>query len=303
MELPTELQTATVEILSIVLKNLSLHTLTALSIESIQRKHSAERLLVWPLQWTTRHLELLGCTFVEHAPASYTTDLPPLVPSNNDNTVESLVSNLTQSAGFLSSREHALGGIFSTTLTEMVDDIDFHYGSKFKTLQCTMFYSLRVPAAACLWVDEALIRSWRMRSLSQGLSFDKRFAKIAPERDPYIAGLLIALAQYKSRNPNKKQCQADHLHAHVLMSHAEDVPYMTLYSAPVPTALLDKLSHPAKSVPVPSEFCIHASKIHFQPAWTFRERVLQMMYPQGLEPVLKSDWHEWQIDRYVAIKW
>lgn len=51
--------------------NTSLAEAAAVSINDLLRRHCRERLLVPPLQWTSRHLDLLGCSFA-NGPSPHT---------------------------------------------------------------------------------------------------------------------------------------------------------------------------------------------------------------------------------------
>ncbi|KAJ5003316.1 putative transposase [Colletotrichum sp. SAR 10_66] len=112
-----------------------------------------------------------------------------------------------------------------------------------------------------------------------------RLAQITPEDshdDPYIAALLIALAQSKRRFLGLVQPRPspDSYCVHVLRTDPTDESYLTLYSADIPSAMLRKLSYSNKPPRMPSNFSVFSKKIPFKPYSSFQERLLQSINPQ-----------------------
>ncbi|KAI8254511.1 putative transposase [Colletotrichum sp. SAR 10_77] len=112
-----------------------------------------------------------------------------------------------------------------------------------------------------------------------------RLAQITPEdshHDPYIAALLIALAQSKRRFLGFVQPRPspDSYCVHVLRTDPTDESYLTLYSADIPSAMLRKLSHSNKPSRIPSNFSVFSKKIPFKPYSSFQERLLQSIISQ-----------------------
>lgn len=206
------------------------------SISQIVRLHCRERLLVRPIYWTDRHLELLGCSFGEPSPAPST--VPPVLFGNRgsghvrrafgENSYANMVGRenalymLLRDDGPCNERFGA-SGLALPSLTNCVArrNVRFSFNRRHvQTLKCAVLFPkiqepdkwppivaarLDLTRVECLREDlfephphlaEAIEQCESARALAY-----RKLQKITPKNprhDPYIVAILIAIAQENS---------------------------------------------------------------------------------------------------------
>ncbi|KAK5994818.1 hypothetical protein PT974_03202 [Cladobotryum mycophilum] len=250
-----------------------------LSISQLVRRHCRERLIVDPLHWTNRHLELLQCLFEAPSPA------PP------DST-----ANFCQ------------------------DNLYFNFNQyRARTLHCVSFFPGNdqegarlgwVPPVAA-FVDQSQIEDQRWKSLYAGprrrhskptsMIFELRLKKITPQnplRDPYIFALLIGVAQRQRHVVQRKQAGApvkmSTFAAKLMFSVDDDEDLLHLFSANIPSSLLDSLEYPTTLPPSDlsagsQAILVRHMTLPYKPYKTFRNRLLLFLLPDTTTTVLGQD--------------
>ncbi|KND91061.1 hypothetical protein TOPH_04413 [Tolypocladium ophioglossoides CBS 100239] len=229
----------------------------ALSIYETARRHCRERILVQPLLWTSRHLELLHCSFSDPYPA------PPItVQSNFTGTRDGTKYLRRFFRPIYTSRTLAIQRFLSdpecplecrTNLYLSLDDFPL------VTLPCTTFFlrdesestMLARPIAAHIEREHiTTLRGKAMRPWACSLN---------PPVD--------AIHRIKWKNLFKVLCTT------------QDKELMYLYSANVPSSLLDKFDYPSIPPPQPASISIQITAIHYKPLETLRDRLLALILP------------------------
>ncbi|KAK0701115.1 hypothetical protein B0T21DRAFT_134619 [Apiosordaria backusii] len=186
------------------------------SINDILRSHSRERLYVPPLQWTAHHLDLLGCRFVRNK-----TPRPTVEGHRADLPAQTALGLLANRLLCPSITE------FKTTVIRLHledhniiyrrSDLLFSFGSRpVVNLTTDGVFSLsRTDSAAPVmaYLDIEAVRSRRNTSIKVSggnrpnppiarlrQKIQRRLNPIKEAEDPYIAAVLIALAQAVTRD-------------------------------------------------------------------------------------------------------
>lgn len=217
-----------------------------LSINQLARMHCRERLLVSPLYWTNRQLELLQCSFSEPCPASPINSFMFTDERNGALFVRGLLKRHDQ----MVERESDIRAILAssdclfinasvpTTTNYCLPFSDWDYSSRNglhfyfagrgrKVLPCVALFPRDRPEEACIaaYVDQQRLEYMRSEALVPSAYLRKgrkiafalyrlRLRIITPENpfhDPYIVALLLAVAQdrYKALLETLEQPRAD----------------------------------------------------------------------------------------------
>ncbi|KAF9869209.1 putative transposase [Colletotrichum karsti] len=125
----------------------------------------------------------------------------------------------------------------------------------------------------------------RAMSIATASLYGLRLDRIIPDdphEDPYIAALLIALAQSNRRALARVRPQSspESYRVHVLRTDPTTELYLTLYAADIPATLLRKLSDFNESSGMRSEFSISSKRIPFEPYSSFQERLHNSITPR-----------------------
>ncbi|KAH6607351.1 hypothetical protein Trco_003664 [Trichoderma cornu-damae] len=190
-------------------------------------------------------------------------------------------------------------------------------GAAVKSLYCVSLYLRRAssesaeprrPIAA--FIDRGHIESLRRESLGCLLCkhyyynpplsrlYSKKWKKFNPpdpRYDPYIVALLISLAQQKRRYLQEINSNEEALMG-MIPSHALSTFYskgkckekseeaflgwMYLYTARIPSSLLDMLDHPHVPPAAPPAFSVQVTTISYRPLATLRARLLALLLPE-----------------------
>ncbi|POR37669.1 Uncharacterized protein TPAR_02135 [Tolypocladium paradoxum] len=273
---------------------------SALSMYETARRHCRERILVQPLLWTRRHLELLQCSFSDPRPA------PPTAQFNSTGArdgTECLSRFFLQTHKYVS-RECAIRAFLAAPECPLDCRTDIYLSlgdCRSVTLPCTTFgprdeaesESTMLPIAA--HIERGHIASMRREMLQPYIPGPynrpvvamratklKTLVPTEPLHDPYIAALLIALAQYRRRMLDRDGAdeKADMtLFPLKVLCTNEDKELMHLYSATIPSSLLDKFDHPSVPPPETPSISIQITSIPYKPLETLRDRLLALILP------------------------
>ncbi|PWY74843.1 hypothetical protein BO83DRAFT_443884 [Aspergillus eucalypticola CBS 122712] len=206
------------------------------SIESILRDNSRDRLYVPPVAWTLRHLRLLGCRFTLQTSKRKERPTPQLVllgsPVHNlrrPNLPADLRRAMLQFGGRRTSE------VKKTAIKETVGAYGF---SRLSHSYESLSFNFRLQPIASVWTEGVFSRNSTGPSLayvtfdgiqsrrskfvhsSPGKGFnepvfrtcDKKLRSLQPEHtveDPYIMGILIALAQEQRRHRQRNDQQGE----------------------------------------------------------------------------------------------
>ncbi|GKT81886.1 hypothetical protein ColTof4_14309 [Colletotrichum tofieldiae] len=104
---------------------------------------------------------------------------------------------------------------------------------------------------------------------------------IAPRQDPYVAVMLIALAQAQRRALQSRDRSPppteQAFRVHVLISDVEDKSCLGVYTAEIPDAFLDKLAYPRLPPLRDTSFQIYHTAIPYEPYSSFQHRLTYAM--------------------------
>ncbi|KAK2810949.1 hypothetical protein FQN50_002540 [Emmonsiellopsis sp. PD_5] len=201
-------------------------SVATLSIYQLARLYHHEQLLVDPFHWTSRHVELLQCSFEE--PVCASSSLPPSDPETSDhvegNTGEGYVKALftTHHRSWGDSMSHRMIRIFlyhESPFTQHISNTAIWYGTRDPLttcpLPCTIFSlqsaddenPCRPPVVAYVDrcdIDRLRARYIRIPSISKRWKCEpilalhrlkiKKATPSDPYHDPYIVALMIGLA-------------------------------------------------------------------------------------------------------------
>ncbi|KAF6786818.1 transposase [Colletotrichum sojae] len=103
-----------------------------------------------------------------------------------------------------------------------------------------------------------------------------------PTHDPYVAAVLIALAQAQLAKAQRASSPPDRpsFRVHALLYHI-DRPELQIHTANVTRAFLDKLASPKSTPPPGTHLTISTTILPFEPLGTFEPRLVQVMSPRG----------------------
>ncbi|KAK5998274.1 hypothetical protein PT974_00648 [Cladobotryum mycophilum] len=268
-----------------------------LSIYQIARRNCRERLLVQPLHWTKRHLDLLQCSFEEPSQAEL-----PVWRSDftGDRNGAKHIKRLLYYFIKYSHRENDMAGVLA--------DSDCPFDSRknlrlylnravVKTLTCKCFFlrsdfdpktRITGPAMVAL-IDRQHIEQLRRDTLpgqsdhrwNQPLHdlFNIRWKKLSPAQplhDPYICALLIAMAQQRRiwlRRSRREEAASMTQFSSQVLCTSKDKEHMHLYTADIPSVLLDMFDFPAVSPSERPSVSIQITTIPYKPGTSLRNRL------------------------------
>ncbi|RDA86307.1 hypothetical protein CP532_5668 [Ophiocordyceps camponoti-leonardi (nom. inval.)] len=275
-----------------------------LSIKQLTLRHCRERLLVKPLFWTNRHLELLQCSFSEIHPA------PPLNSTvyTGERRGGQFVTRLWKRRQLLD-REYSVVNILAHSDCPLVkgnDKLPFYFSGRSRSfLHCAPLF-LRGNFDTCspliaAYVDQQHLqllrsdavrphidmRSSRNRATRIAITLQrirvKRLTPAEPLHDPYIAALLIAVAQeqYKQVLEWSNDIHEDWPRpfvSHVFFSFPRSE-CLYLYTADISSTFLDQFNRPAIPPSTKTVLSIRVTNIPFKPLKTLRGRLLALVLP------------------------
>ncbi|KAH7308979.1 hypothetical protein B0I35DRAFT_441127 [Stachybotrys elegans] len=185
------------------------------SINDILRKHSRERLYVKPLHWTSKQLHHLGCDFA--------VDPPPHDKKQNTDDVDkrlvrSMAEAVRQLAPWREQRTKAMAiddALHDHGLHRTSFEIHLSFAQKpvCRLRTCGIFSIAGSTSAFMAYLDYNSVAHWRYSSVKMSSSKrggwpvicleHRKRDRIKPphfSQDPYIAAVLIALAQERRRS-------------------------------------------------------------------------------------------------------
>ncbi|KAF4509949.1 hypothetical protein G6O67_001881 [Ophiocordyceps sinensis] len=267
-----------------------------LSLRQILRLNSRERLLVPPLRWTDRHLELLRCSFDEPCPAA------PCTQADTREYSGRVFNNLVLSQWKMGAREGHVPGILTEADCPLKRGprLNFWFNSRCAVaLLCSSFLaraksgsgSPSPPVAAYIdlqrpqYTRSEVLTPYcgtnrRGRDLTGDL-YTKMLKHITPKeptRDPYIAAVLIALAQKQRRLAGTDSNGSRRLKflPKVLVSSL-DRKCAHIYSAEVSSHFLDWLAYPAIAPSTPASMVIRITAVPYEPHISLRHRLFALL--------------------------
>ncbi|PFH57863.1 hypothetical protein XA68_14457 [Ophiocordyceps unilateralis] len=270
-----------------------------LSINQLARIYPRERLLVKPLFWTKRQLELLQVSFDQPRPAPPITRFAFTGEKSGEKVARSL---LTMS--LLTDRELAVDRVLANPVCPLKirPNMFFHFGRRRRTLRGSnsLFLPQKsgTPTTVAVYIDEERIQVTRRHALrpkleySRGFSityslYEKKMKRITPLKslhDPYIVALLIAAAQEQhGRGLAWKHC-SETCPATFLSKVLYSVPKsdcLYLYTAEIPTPFIEMIFQPGVPPPTQMSIFIQVTTICYTPSETLRDRLLALLLPPG----------------------
>ncbi|KAF9869223.1 hypothetical protein CkaCkLH20_13302 [Colletotrichum karsti] len=172
----------------------------------------------------------------------------------------------------------------------------FRFQGRASPLPCRTFATSNSPDIA--YLDTSIIKSARKNSLrgSDKTRWSKptvalyhlRLASITPSEpyhDPYIASLLIAMAQEMhraNRSPNRCLLQPPRTYrVHVLLGNVDDKSTLHIFTTNVSENFLGKLDCTRTSPSGPAALAIQVQPISYAPYASFQQRLVHAMFPGG----------------------
>ncbi|KAL7937881.1 hypothetical protein V8C35DRAFT_290193 [Trichoderma chlorosporum] len=283
--------------------------LETLSIKQLLQLHCRDKLLVHPLEWTSRHLEVLQCSFEEYpppAPLQEHLDELQKVPSAGMAVISGLGGLLSDCAG--RHREGDIKYIIGSDGCPLIhcgESIRFYYDGRYVSkLPCQLFASrfgrqsaLRkgVAPIALVCIDchsleilryrQMMPYRGRRRSKATNALYDRHVKRVTPSdrlRDPYLVALLLAVAYNQRRRTSSSKWTKAMFWPQVVMTKSKDE-QVHLFAAHVSSDYLDKFDfpsrRPAESAQQP--LLIHHIPVPLKPYDTFRHRLLAILLHPG----------------------
>ncbi|KAF3067751.1 hypothetical protein CFAM422_008331 [Trichoderma lentiforme] len=232
----------------------------ALSLYGIARRYCRERILVDPLHWTNRQLELLQISFSE----------PSLAPPPASQSI--LYHDYYKRVDCVRSLFEEEQGPFAVTPCYPVAayiDRDFVEGLREKSVHLPKYSSSNLP----------------MQAISR-----LQLKKIRPEnplKDPYIAALMVALAHNTWGHVEDEKPELLRMlktYPSYVLTSSESAECMHLFKAELPSSLLDMFEFPNVAPPPWAPIIIQVFTIPFEPALTFRDRLSALIVPKNIDP-------------------
>ncbi|KAK5657164.1 hypothetical protein OQA88_3221 [Cercophora sp. LCS_1] len=253
-----------------------------LSISQIISIHPREPLYTHPLVWTARHIDLLSCEFFDDGTIAIVPLVPPIVPEppQEQPNPNILPTSTTLPTNYPSAPDNALN----------LDD---------EWPRC--FANLRGDTSAAHSLATCRNSISKQRALSQLLGLvpcrprapanppgariiNKQLRRITPDdprEDPYIAALLIALAQKQRLNFGD-----DNGGPQVLLATLLGDEWLYIYTSLVSLEFLDGLDKPSRPPPAGAQsrlgMAIHRRRLAFKPHETLPQRLAAAVRDVGL---------------------
>ncbi|KAH6650722.1 hypothetical protein F5144DRAFT_57965 [Chaetomium tenue] len=273
----------------------------ALSLHRILCLHPRERLLLHPVKWTSRHLELLNCSF--ELPSRAVLNRARFYPPSNERKAAGRARRLATAFG-LGFRMHDIVSLLeneSGPLISIRDGFNFYYRRlSVGRLPCVGF-SLRPesedscapPIAA--WAESRLIDDRRAKGFCNAEERDnspvrhlellrwKAITPTKPMHDPCILAMLVAVAQGQrlAAAQNKGKTNRPKYRAHVIWTDFKDQEHAHVFTADIPSDFLDGLDDPSFIPPAPVSVSIRHNTVPFKPYKKLYSRLLAVILPDG----------------------
>ncbi|KAL7926468.1 hypothetical protein ACQKWADRAFT_140662 [Trichoderma austrokoningii] len=282
----------------------------ASSLYGIIRRHCRETLLVKPLFWTNRHLELLRISFDEPCLAPKTDRLDHYAKRSPRYVGKRVMRSYLEQFHLLEYREKCIRAMFcgsdspflSNTKTLFIDLDEFR--------SYTVCEGIRLRKAGsewigltdwpiCAYIDAGRIEEWRIESLHlrqcspqnapvyamlcQKL---KQLRPANPLKEPYVAALLIAAAQYRRyivEAYRPEDIPKLKIYPTQVLYSLKSQSSVYLYKTNIPSSLLDMFEHPTIAPPEPPRIPIQVFEIPREPVDTFCDRILALVFPTALD--------------------
>ncbi|KAF4511701.1 hypothetical protein G6O67_003473 [Ophiocordyceps sinensis] len=276
------------------------------SISQIVRLHCRERLLVRPIYWTDRHLELLGCSFGEPSPAPST--VPPVlfgIRGSGHVRRAFAENNYAKVVG----RENALDMLLGEDgPCNERPNVRFSFNRRHvQTLKCNVFFpkiqepdkwppivAARLDLTRMELLREALFEphphlaeAIEQCESARALAYAK-LQKITPKKprhDPYIVAILIAIAQENSeRVALNNEPSLSLLTSQVLVTLSDikthDIKELHVYKASITSSFLRSLDDPSFVPSEPLSIPINITTVRYAPFRTFLDRLTPLVLPE-----------------------
>ncbi|QYT03852.1 hypothetical protein H0G86_010799 [Trichoderma simmonsii] len=275
-----------------------------LSLYGIARRYCRERILVDPLRWTNRQLELLQISFSEPSLAP-----PPGISKYTGKRAGlTLINDYYDKYHDYYRRVDCVRSLFEEERGPFAvapwQSFAFPH-DLITSVRChALFYPYPVdwlnsyPVAA--YIDRDFVEDLREKSVhlpkysSSNLPMQAisrlQLKKIRPEnplKDPYIAALMIALAQNTWGHVEWERPELLPMlktYPSYVLTSSESAECMHLFKAELPSSLLDMFEFPNVAPPPWAPITIQVFTIPFEPALTFRDRLSALIVPKNIDP-------------------
>ncbi|KAL7947729.1 hypothetical protein V8C42DRAFT_363295 [Trichoderma barbatum] len=298
--------------------------ISALSLYGIARQHCREEIIITPLRWTGRHLELLKCSFEKPLPEPLTPATYAITEADYSDE-RSGTRNLEEFFRYYYKapfREQGIRLLLTTDGCPLApyDALGLYFnGSIIKRLECvnlcfrsSMNRTIRYKRPLVAFIDRGHIELRRKESIGYRSMranppimrlFIKKWKKISPPEplyDPYIVALLIAVAQQKRRHfyeiNSHHETSKGFIFSQVLSTFyskgqcevkGEEAyhGWMYLYQAKIPLSFLDMFDNPKLAPSPPPSVSVQVITVSYTPLATLRARLLELMLPETLASV------------------
>ncbi|UKZ74099.1 hypothetical protein TrVFT333_001756 [Trichoderma virens FT-333] len=277
------------------------------SIYGIARQFCGEELIVSPVRWTGRQLELLKLTEADYSEErSGTRHLNQFFHYYYKCPMrEQGIRLLVTTDGCPLTAYDAIGLYFNGFILKRLDCNSL-------CLRSSLHPAIRYkrPIAALIDREHIEIRrrdSIGYRSSSRNLPIVrlfnhkwKKFCPPEPLNDPYIVALLIGVAQQKRRHYQEINCNKETstgmIFSQVLctlyskgecevMEEQAYLGWLYLYQAYIPLSLLDMFDNPRFAPSTMPSVSVQIVTIHYSPLATLRARILELVMPEKLVSV------------------
>ncbi|KJZ78256.1 hypothetical protein HIM_02294 [Hirsutella minnesotensis 3608] len=266
-----------------------------LTILQLARRHSRERLLVAPIRWTGRQLELFQCTFQGPSPVASIVN-SPLPGKRGGQRIRRAVEYYDWEAPYRASAIRVLLSGYGPF--DHRENLSFFFNRRLiSQLKCDVFLTsdrgdtrpLAGIAAACVDLDAIKdLRSdffappvRRQSCESLGMLSIINMRKSTPKNrlhDPCIVAILIAIAQENiTRADAPAETRLFFTSQAIVSSENKDSIY--LYRAHISSAFLRCLEQPAIA-PLEPAISVRISTVPFKPYRTFRDRLAALLLPE-----------------------
>ncbi|OTA08493.1 hypothetical protein A9Z42_0001940 [Trichoderma parareesei] len=293
----------------------------ALSLYGIARRHCREEILVTPLRWTGRHLELLQCSFGKPL-AEPTTAATHSMTEEDYSEERSGTLHLEDFFRYYYKaqfREQGIRLLLTRDGSPLVayDAVRLYFnGCVAKRMECVSLclrgddqeaLEHRRPVAGL--IDRSHIELLRKETIGYRSRhynppilrlYNKKWRKISPPEplyDPYIVALLIGVAQQKRRHFQEVNSSEEAVHGMVfsqvlstfyskgkseVIGEEAYMGWMYLYQANIPSSLLDMFEDANTPPSAPPSVSVQVITISYAPLATLRARLLELLSPETL---------------------